>query len=511
MSTFVYIPLKQKELILKFAICRCLVNFMFLPKDRNMLKSTVYLSILAAVFAVSCTQTAEEKPKYTVIAGTITNAQSTVVQAMHQFQEIALDSLSESGSFHLRFLPEEADYFMLRFDQTGLDLFLSPGDSLYVSFDTEDVAGTFKAENDKALENTFIRQRRKLTNDMQLNDIFSLMALDKDVFENKVDSAYKQLEAAFNAFAQQENIDEEFLLLEETDLELGKLSKLHNYPMYHVYVKRITDYEEGEFDIVGVKERVAALDFNDDRKLRNQHFEDFANSKVREVIRDAAEKDSTLMTEMGSFNKALFEITDSIFDNQKVKDYLKYSALKADMEYRGPAKSEALYEQFLATNQTPLYAQKLEEIVVKWESIAPGKEVPDLAFETMEGEAVKLSDLQGNLVYIDVWATWCGPCIAEHPHWDKLKNEYADKKVAFVTISIDDSREPWKKMVTNKKMEGYQWFAEGAWQSELVKHFMINGIPRFILLDKAGKVLDPSADRPSGSIRQTLDLHLEAV
>src|SRR5690606_21005463 len=64
------------------------------------------------------------------------------------------------------------------------------------------------------------------------------------------------------------------------------------------------------------------------------------------------------------------------------------------------------------------------------------------------------------------------------------------------------------KMVTSKNMEGLQWFAQNAWKSDLTQHFMLNSIPRFILLDEEGKIIDPSAERPSGKIRETLEKHL---
>ena len=119
-----------------------------------------------------------------------------------------------------------------------------------------------------------------------------------------------------------------------------------------------------------------------------------------------------------------------------------------------------------------------------------------------------MSDLKGNLVYVDIWATWCGPCIAEHPRWDKLKTEFEDKPVAFLTVSIDDSEEPWRKMVKSKNMVGLQWFTQNAWNSDFTQHFMVNSIPRFLLLDEEGKIIDPFAERPSGKIRGTLEKHL---
>jgi thiol-disulfide isomerase/thioredoxin len=179
------------------------------------------------------------------------------------------------------------------------------------------------------------------------------------------------------------------------------------------------------------------------------------------------------------------------------------------MENRGPLQVEEVYNKFISENSTPKYVKRLEKVKARWDPILPGKPVPDFTFTDIKGDSVKLSDLKGQLVYIDIWATWCGPCIEEHPQWDKVKEEYKDKPVAFLKVSIDDTREPWEKMVKNKKMDGLQWFTSNAWESELTKFFMVNSIPRFILLDKEGKIIDPSAERPSGKIREILDKHLD--
>jgi thiol-disulfide isomerase/thioredoxin len=200
---------------------------------------------------------------------------------------------------------------------------------------------------------------------------------------------------------------------------------------------------------------------------------------------------------------------DSLIKVPEIGDFFKYGFIKRSMEYRGPLQLEEVYNKFMSENSTPKYAKRLEKIQAKWDPISPGKSGPDFTFTDIKGDSVKLSDLKGNLVYIDIWATWCGPCIAEHPYLDAVREEYKEKPIAFLTVSIDDTREPWEKMVKNKKMDGLQWFAANAWKSELTQFFLVNSIPRFILLDKEGKIIDPSAERPSGKIREILDEHLD--
>lgn len=124
---------------------------------------------------------------------------------------------------------------------------------------------------------------------------------------------------------------------------------------------------------------------------------------------------------------------------------------------------------------------------------------PSFDYENHKGGKTKLEDLRGKYVYIDVWATWCGPCIAEIPHLKKVEEKFHGKNIEFVSISVDTDkdREKWKKFVTDKQLGGIQLFADKNWNSDFIKAFGINSIPRFLLIDPDGKVLKADAARPS--------------
>jgi thiol-disulfide isomerase/thioredoxin len=129
-----------------------------------------------------------------------------------------------------------------------------------------------------------------------------------------------------------------------------------------------------------------------------------------------------------------------------------------------------------------------------------------------KGGNTKLSDFNGKYVYIDVWATWCGPCIAEIPFLKKVEEKYEGKNIAFVSISVDVQKdfEKWKKFVKDKQLGGIQLFADKNWNSDFIKSFGINSIPRFILIDPSGKVVSADAARPSDSkLSEQLDALLK--
>jgi thiol-disulfide isomerase/thioredoxin len=124
---------------------------------------------------------------------------------------------------------------------------------------------------------------------------------------------------------------------------------------------------------------------------------------------------------------------------------------------------------------------------------------PTFDYENHSGGTTKTEDLAGKYVYVDVWATWCGPCIGEIPSLKKIEKQYHGKNIEFVSISIDNKpdHDKWKKMVDDKELGGVQLMADSAWQSKFVQDYKINGIPRFILIDPEGKIVSADAPRPS--------------
>ena len=136
----------------------------------------------------------------------------------------------------------------------------------------------------------------------------------------------------------------------------------------------------------------------------------------------------------------------------------------------------------------------------------PGEAAIDFTYPDKDGDDVSLSDFVGSVVYVDVWATWCGPCRAEMPFLHELEAEYSDKNVTFIGVSVDEdkNRQAWLDMMVDKDIKGVQLFADG-W-SQITKAYAINSIPRFMLFDSEGNVSNLDADRPSSEeIRPTLD------
>ena len=139
-----------------------------------------------------------------------------------------------------------------------------------------------------------------------------------------------------------------------------------------------------------------------------------------------------------------------------------------------------------------------------------GEAYIDFTYENTIGQAVSLSSFKGSLVYVDVWATWCGPCKAEIPYLKTLEQDYHEQNIVFLSVSVDTDKDQWLKMVEEEALSGVQLWADG-W-SQITKDYAIFGIPRFMLFSEDGKVISNDAPRPSNrETRELFDKHLANI
>lgn len=462
--------------------------------------SILYVALLFLVF--SCDKKEYSNSRIT-ITGQLENPEVDEIEVFIG-DDVSSFDIHEDGSFLIHFDSDDPKTYAFRADRIFFSLFLSPGDSIHVNTDAKDFKNTFTLSGDRVLENTYLFEKSNFYYD---SNMMGLLEKDKASYLEGKEKFFSQQKERFEKLIDENEINSDFLKMEIAYFEFEPLMFDVQYPNYQAYFKEI-NVEEVDFPNEETKRKLAQIDLGRADLLNASSYTSIIDFIISEKASDITSQDTSLKEASDGHEKAMFLAMETLLKNQNVKDYFHYMHVKSKLDYQGPVHTKSSIDKFMAENQSPKMEDKLKKAMEKWEPIMPGEEVPDFSFVNVAGEDVKLSDLRGKLVYIDIWATWCKPCIAEHPHWDQLKEEYEGKPVFFLTISIDDSKESWIKMVEDKKMGGIQWLAGNAWKSEITKHFMVYSIPRFFLLDQDGKIIDPAADRPSGNIRATLDQFL---
>ncbi len=122
---------------------------------------------------------------------------------------------------------------------------------------------------------------------------------------------------------------------------------------------------------------------------------------------------------------------------------------------------------------------------------------PDFTLMDLEGNQVSLSQFKGKVIYLEMWATWCGPCLEQIPHAEELHKQFKDNpEVVFINVSIDRDTVRWKKKIEDKSMTGIHLLSPGGYESDLKGKYDLTSIPRCILIDKQGIIVEYYAKRP---------------
>lgn len=244
---------------------------------------------------------------------------------------------------------------------------------------------------------------------------------------------------------------------------------------------------------------------------RSASYRAWLDKKITDLRNTKYKADTTLGYEGNHVVK--LKVIENELPAGFVKDYLIYQTTSTIIKMvRNAGAKENAYKNFMAKATNPAYKKDIEEVYANYKMMTGNAVSPDFNYTDVNGRQVSLKSLRGKYVYIDVWATWCGPCKAEIPFLTKIENDYHGKNIHFVSLSVDrmTDKAKWTSYVRDNKLQGIQLLADKDFNSDFVKKFNVNSIPRFILIDPAGKIVSGDAKRPSDpELRKQLDTLLK--
>lgn len=140
------------------------------------------------------------------------------------------------------------------------------------------------------------------------------------------------------------------------------------------------------------------------------------------------------------------------------------------------------------------FATELQAKTAQATRLLKGQPAIDIEFTDIDGQSHRLSDFKGKAIYLDFWATWCGPCIQESPYFEKLASKFTGKDIVFIPISTDTNREAWLQYLKAHKKALTQY---NCIDEKLDSGWSILYIPRFVLIDRDFNIANAYAPRPS--------------
>jgi thiol-disulfide isomerase/thioredoxin len=113
------------------------------------------------------------------------------------------------------------------------------------------------------------------------------------------------------------------------------------------------------------------------------------------------------------------------------------------------------------------------------------KMVPPFAVTTVDGQKVSMDDLQGKVVLLDFWATWCGPCREALPHIQQVAKKFKDEPLVILSVSLDTDEHAWKEFIGKHEMTWLQ-YRDGGFTGPVSKMFGVTAIPHTFTIDTDG-------------------------
>ncbi len=140
-------------------------------------------------------------------------------------------------------------------------------------------------------------------------------------------------------------------------------------------------------------------------------------------------------------------------------------------------------------------------------NLGVGKPAPEVESLLLDGKKTKLSDYKGKVVLLDVWATWCGPCVAMIPHERDLVKKLKDKPFTLVSVSVDDKKETLQKFMEKQEMPWVHWWDNGQ-ENKVMKLYRVKAFPTMYLIDHTGVIRHKWVGSPGND---KLDAAIEAL
>ena len=392
-------------------------------------------------------------------------------------------SLDEGDRFTFNFDALEKGYYELNRKL----IYLAPGFDLNIHFEESDV--TYTGEG--SLENTLLRKMllKERSYGPKSPSTQKNKGLSIDEFKVYLSEFSNWAEKEFQS---NKGLDQDFLENEKNRVKILTSTTL----LMHTFGKKLSNEELAKI----TADANANFSWNDETLYTSKSI-GYVNMLEGRMQRGA----------YGSidFSKpGIGPHTISVALRDLVLDSIKNPIMRGDfltsttdvIIKMAPKYADDAYNVFVNSNPTKRQKDMITDSYNKMVKLRKGSPSPKFVnYQKTNGDLVSLDDLKGKYVYIDVWATWCGPCKKEIPFLKELEKKYHAKNIHFVSISVDtkNARKKWKKMVKDMNLTGIQIIADNAFRSEFIASYNIAGIPRFILLDPKGNIVEANAPRPS--------------
>ncbi len=423
-----------------------------------------FVGIIILLLFAACTQV-----KSVQVSGRVETGDSIVYfqvnDSLHKFR------LDDKHYFSGKIRLEKGTY--ARFTPYSIQVFLTPGEDLEISVNNvRNVSNSLQFKGTLSAINTYLKE--------QQNRYFiydpNLYRLGEEDFVNRMRENINMSIVLLEA----KNLGEEFTSQERERIRYRAAEQAMHYP--HSHVAFDTLYKPG----ILFDNFVSEFDINNEEMLSFDSYQRFVLNYIYYKGQDLSVR-------------RLVNYIRSHVNNIKVRDYLLSEVVYNYLQENGLKDADYLLAVCWNEVSDTSRMVKIKQLVDRWRKLSPGATAPNISLQDSKGEVLALKDLRGKFLYICVWALSYGEMDKEvQDYWKKLAEEYKDKNILFVTFCMGPSQ--WLKHMEDLPGEHYVVNNTYAFYSR----YMVTVMPRYMLIDPEGRIVDVNAPQPSGSAKLLL-------
>ena len=375
--------------------------------------------------------------------------------------------------------------------QREVKLFLEPGDQLHIDADMLALPQSLRFSGQGAANNQFLAALRARFSDYLRIDYKDLAV---DAHRKMIDQRRLEMTRFLDEGCAQGGLTPAFVDYYRAEITYEWAKLVVSYPTNYMFANGKRDegipaVPAGYYDVLDQVELVdeAAIGTTHYRRFLERNFqrhffrlweERWNQSNIEQM---PAEEPKAFAETYSNYNQAKQTL------HGKVLYFFLAGEIIDDFQQGRFDQGEQRLAEFLQDNPYPEYTEAVEEVMRETAQLKPGQPAPDFTLDDLQGQSVSLSDFKGQAVFLDFWASWCGPCIWAVPFLEKIKQQTRDQKVVFLNISLDPADE-WHPAVAEHGLTGVHVHAPGGWQAAVAQLYQVRGIPSYFLVGPDGRM-----------------------
>jgi peroxiredoxin len=405
--------------------------------------------------------------------------------------------LAPDGSFQLRLDTLTRPIQLgLRHGERQLALFVEPGDSLHLAFDGRAPEATLRFTGRGAGINTYLAEldRRGLAGGL-LGAPAGQGIGHADTLRRRATALRRQQQHLLDSVAAGQPLS-------------PAARQFARFSMAYEWGNALLDYPD--FYRYDVKKELPGLDtayyaFTRQLLLPNDsalHVDGYRSYMSSYLMHQAAQGLANADADTAAqrrWDRNYQAVIERVLGRSRSRDQALAHWLAEAMDFRRPDLVAPLVAGFRRSSRDTSLSGLIGRRFAQKLLLAPGRPAPAFALADTSGQTVALSSFRGRVVYLDFWATWCGPCLQEMQAAPPLYQHFTGRPdVAFVAVSLDHDAQAWRRWVRRHAQPGVVYLhVPGGITAPVAKSYQINGIPSYWLLGPDGRIVDNAPPRPS--------------